>query len=99
VFSRRLDPIPSWACLLQVFVLDAVEAPSRLLTLMTLMATLSSHCHHRPSAFRHRAWLVSLETAYLLEVCDLPAIPSYPEISDEVRRSASTELPRPSRRL
>jgi hypothetical protein len=89
VFSRRLDPIPSWACLLQVFALDAVEAPSRLLSLVALMATLSSHCRHRPSAIRHRAWLVSLETAYLPEVCDLPAMLSCPNISDEVRRSAS----------
>ena len=94
VFSRRLDPIPSWASLLQVFALDAVETPSRLLPLVALSATLSSHCRRRPSAFRHRAWLASLEAAYLLEVFDLPAIPSCPEISDEVRRSASTELPR-----
>jgi hypothetical protein len=91
VFSRRLDPIPSWACLLQVFALDAVGTPSRPLTLMILMATLSSHCRHRPSAFRHRAWLASLEAAYLLEVSHLPAMLSCPNISDEVRHSASTD--------
>jgi hypothetical protein len=46
VFSRRLDPIPSWAFLLQVFALDAVETPSRPLPLVAFVATLSSHCHH-----------------------------------------------------
>ena len=90
MFSRRLDPIPSWACLLQVFALDAVTTPSRRLSLVALVATLSSHCRRQPSAIRHRAWLASLEAAYLLEVFDLPAISSCPEISDEVRRSAST---------
>ena len=89
MFSRRLDPIPSWACLLQVFALDAAKAPSRFLSLVTLMATLSSHCLHRPSAIRHRAWLASLEAAYLLEVSYLPAMLSCPNISGEVRRSAS----------
>jgi hypothetical protein len=53
------------------------------------MATLSSHCRHRPSAFRRRAWLASLEAAYLLEVSRLPAILSCPSISDEAHRSAS----------
>ena len=77
--------------LLQVFALDAVEAPSRLLPLVVLSATLSSHCHRRPSAFRHRARLASLEAAYLLEVFDLPAISSCPEISDEVHHSASVD--------
>jgi len=93
VFSRRLDPIPSWASLLQVFALDAVEAPSRLLPLVVLSATLSSHCHRRPSAFRHRAWLASLEAAYLLEVSGLPALLSCPNSSDEARLSASTGCP------
>jgi hypothetical protein len=49
-----------------------------------LVVTLSSHCRHRPSAFRRRAWLASLEAAYLPEVFDLPAILGCPNISDEV---------------
>jgi len=49
------------------------------------MATLSSHCRQRPSAFRHRAWLAYLEAADLLEVSDLPVLLSFPNISGEVR--------------
>ena len=91
MFSRRLDPIPSWACLLQVFALDAVTTPSRRLSLVALVVTLSSHCHRQPSAIRHRAWLASLEAAYLLEVFDLLARPSCPDRSSEIHHSASVD--------
>jgi len=93
VFSRRLGPIPSWASpppgSLSRRRGNAFTSPAA----RGLVATLSSHCHHRPSASRRRAWLVSLETADLLEVLYLPARPSCPDRSDEVHRSASTGLP------
>jgi hypothetical protein len=82
--------------LLQVFTLNAVRTPSRSLPLVTFMATLSSHCHHGPSAFRRRAWLASLEAAYLLEVFDLPAMLSCSNlalIDSIILASASTENP------
>jgi hypothetical protein len=94
VFSRRLGPIPSWAFLLQVFTLDAVRTPSRPLPLVVLMVTLSSHCHRRPSAYRRRAWLASLEAAYLLEVFYLPALLSCPNSSGEVHHFRCAPLRR-----
>jgi len=82
--------------LLQVFTLDAVRTPSRPLPLVTLMATLSSHCRRRSSAFRRRAWLASLEAAYLLEVLHLPAMLSCPNIPEKVEPSFARSEGKPN---
>jgi len=68
---------PPELLLLQVFPLhDRCVRGKRTLPLMTLLAGSTNRTRKWPSAFRPGVWLASLEAADLLEVPDLPLVPT-----------------------